>query len=36
MPTGISEISPPAVGEVLQRAISPTDKHSRLPLINVG
>jgi hypothetical protein len=32
----ISESSIPAVGAVLQAAIPPTDKHSRLPLINNG
>ena len=32
----ISESSPFAVGPVLQAAIPPTDKQSRLPLINNG
>ena len=35
-PGAISETSPPAIGTVLQTAISPTDKHSRLRLINNG
>lgn len=33
-PGAISENAPPAVGAVLLTAISPTDKHSRLRLIN--